>query len=401
MNHLVVLLNITLGAISLLLLFPASVFSLEIVFGLLSRCGSAQPLGERRPLAVLVPAHDEALVIQRTLRTIAPQLDAADRLVVIADNCSDDTANLALLEGAEVIVRTDRDRRGKGYALDFGVRHLEKSAPEIVIFVDADCWVESEAIDRIARLCAQTRRPVQALYLMRAPQWAGLRMRIAEFAWLVKNQVRPGGLRKLGLPCQLTGTGMAFTWTTISTANLATGHIVEDMKLGVDLARSGSAPLFCPDALVTSEFPHFRIGRSRPANPLGAWPFERHRERSPPLVPGFPETTGREVHGHGLRPQRSSARAADAPGGRAVERQPRVSSYWTREPFSFVVTSLAATLIVCSTLVAWSRFGRHIISLRELGFALVYPIAKIPVYVKFLWGRQMEWVRSKRDGENS
>ena len=75
------------------------------------------------------------------------------------------------------------------------------------------------------------------------------------FAFRVKNWVRPLGLRALNLPCQLMGTGMAFPWEIISSANLATGAAVEDLKLGLDLARAGHPPLFCPSAGINSQFP--------------------------------------------------------------------------------------------------------------------------------------------------
>ena len=176
-------------------------------------------------------------------------------MVVIADNCSDNTAAIAATEGAEVVVRTDLARRGKGYALDFGVRYLESKPPDVILIVDADCHVSPGTVDHLVRLCCKTNRPVQAIYLMQAGPEARLNMRIAEFAWLVKNKVRPEGLNRLGLPCQLTGTGMAFPWGCLSKAMLATGHIVEDLKLGLELARAGAAPLLCPQALVTSNFP--------------------------------------------------------------------------------------------------------------------------------------------------
>jgi len=83
---------------------------------------------------------------------------------------------------------------------------------------------------------------------------------IAEFAWRVKNLVRPLGLLRLDLPCQLMGTGMAFPWNIIRNADLASGEIVEDMKLGLELARAGHAPYFCPSARLFSVFPSSSTG---------------------------------------------------------------------------------------------------------------------------------------------
>ena len=89
---------------------------------------------------------------------------------------------------------------------------------------------------------------------MVSPKNAGINSRVAEFAWRVKNWMRPLGLSHLGLPCQLMGTGMAFPWHVIRSADLAQGLIVEDLQLGLDLAKAGHAPIFCPFARVTSEF---------------------------------------------------------------------------------------------------------------------------------------------------
>ena len=73
---------------------------------------------------------------------------------------------------------------------------------------------------------------------------------VAEFAWRVKNMARPLSLTALGLLCQLVGTGMAFPWALIRSVDLGSGQIVEDLKLGLDLAGAGYPPGFCPDAIV-------------------------------------------------------------------------------------------------------------------------------------------------------
>src|SRR5271168_4716837 len=79
--------------------------------------------------------------------------------------------------------------------------------------------------------------------------------RLREFAWRVKNEIRPRGLRSLGLPCHLMGTGMAFPWELIAPVNLATDALVEDSKLGLELAAAGHSPMFRPAAVGASEFP--------------------------------------------------------------------------------------------------------------------------------------------------
>ncbi len=205
-------------------------------------------------VAVLVPAHNESSGLLPTLVNIQSQLNPGDRVLVVADNCSDDTAAVAISGGADVVERHDPTKRGKGYALDWGIRHLSSNPPEIVIIVDADCKLADGALDALALTCTMTGRPVQALYLMTTPIDSQINHQVAEFSWRVKNWLRPLGLRALNLPCQLMGTGMAFPWDVIRLADIGNAQIVEDLKLGLDLTLARHPPIFCPSARVTSEF---------------------------------------------------------------------------------------------------------------------------------------------------
>jgi cellulose synthase/poly-beta-1,6-N-acetylglucosamine synthase-like glycosyltransferase len=395
----VTLLEILIGAAACVLLLPIAVLMAEVLLAvtLRRRAASPEPSEGRRPkLAVLIPAHDEASLIASTLRTVVPQLNAGDRLILVADNCTDDTAKIGAAEGAEVLVRTDMLHRGKGYALDFGVRHLEANAPEIVLVVDADCQIAPGSIDRLARVCSRSARPVQALYLMHAGENASPKTRIAEFAWVIKNQIRPTGLHRLGLPCQLMGTGMAFPWACISTAELATGHIVEDLKLGIDLARAGTPPLFCPEALVTSDFPAsaegIRSQRTRwEHGHLGVILGEAPRLLAHALVAG---DAG------------SLVLALDLSVPPLALLMLLSMSVWlaavlllvlTKSAFAFAVATAICGLLASAVLVCWLSYGRHIISLPSLAFAAIRAILKIPLYFRFVVARQSKWVRSKRD----
>ncbi len=387
-----------LGLLAIIVLVPVLVLVLQVLLACLPARARPNGIGERPRVAVLVPAHDEALVIRAMLASVTPQLLDGDRLLVVADNCSDDTAQLARESGAEVVERHDSRLRGKGYALDFGVRHLAQRPTEVVIVVDADCQVGEGAIDCLARRCLELGRPVQSLYLMRAPAGAGLRVQVAEFAWRVKNLVRPRGWARLGLPCQLMGAGMAFGWHDLSLINLANGHLVEDVKLGLDLCQQGKPPAFCPEALVTSQFPL--------------------------SLQGLNSQRTRWEHGHlGLM-------LADAPKrARAAITQRNASLaaltldllvpplallvlallglnlvtwlayllFGLTVPACLAFTGLA--LLAFAVVLAWARFCREVIPFSVLLYAPFYAARKIPLYLSFLIKRQVEWVRSKRDDD--
>src|SRR5437899_2242504 len=125
-------------AVAVAAAIPIFVFAAQIFLAIRKGEPSLQAL--RRPsLAVIVPAHDEEQGIASTLRSIAAQLEDRDRVVVVADNCSDRTAEIAAAAGAEVTSRHDPARRGKGFALDHGLEFVVRTgAPEVVVIVDAD-----------------------------------------------------------------------------------------------------------------------------------------------------------------------------------------------------------------------------------------------------------------------
>lgn len=355
-------------------------------------------LAAARPrIAVLIPAHNEAAGIVRTLQSILPQLQSGDRLLVVADNCDDDTARVAAAAGAEVIERHDPQQRGKGYALDRGVRHLAKDAPEVVIVVDADCKMEAGAVDYLARASIANDRPVQALYLMQnSPLPVRERGRrrggqLRGFAWIVRNLVRPLGYLRLGQPCQLMGTGMAFPWPLIAAAPLANAHLVEDMQLGIDLTRAGAAPLFCPQALVSSEFP---------AGETGARQQRRRWEHGHlGMIAGVPRLL---IDAAKQRDGNLLALALDLsvpPLALLVLLllAMTVLAAFTASAFALFAAPCLLALLAAALLLAWWRHGRGVLKLRTLLLAPLYALAKLPLYAGFLRRRQVEWVRSSRE----
>jgi hypothetical protein len=183
---------------------------------------TAMPAAAPR-VVVLVPAHNESAHLLPTLRSLQAQIGRGNQVLVVADNCSDDTAALARQAGAGVVERTDPLRRGKGYALACGIDQLRADPPDVVVVIDADCLPDPGAVADLAERCHTLQRPVQLLNLMASPDGAPLRIRVAEFAMVMKNLVRPLGTQRLGGVCHLSGTGMALPWALAATARLATG----------------------------------------------------------------------------------------------------------------------------------------------------------------------------------
>jgi cellulose synthase/poly-beta-1,6-N-acetylglucosamine synthase-like glycosyltransferase len=352
--------------------------------------------GVRPPVAVLVPAHNESSGLLSTLANIQNQSLPGDRLLVVADNCSDDTAAVARAGGAEVVERNDPTKWGKGYALDWGVRHLSSNPPEIIMIVDADCRLADGATDSLAFTCATTGRPVQALYLMTAPIDSQINHQVAEFSWRVKNWLRPLGLRALKLPCQLMGTGMAFPWDVIHSANLGNGQIVEDLKLGLDLTLAGHPPVFCPSARVTSEFASSVKGAGTQRKRWEQGHLETILKTAPRLltIAIMRRDWNLLAIALDLAVPPLSLLGMLVLGIFGFSLLYAISGYSSA---ALVISTASLLAFTIATLLAWLKCGRDVVPPSALLLIPSYAFRKLKLYRQFIFGKiDSQWIRTDR-----
>jgi cellulose synthase/poly-beta-1,6-N-acetylglucosamine synthase-like glycosyltransferase len=349
----------------------------------------------RPSLDVLVPAHNEERVIQATLESIRSQLREGDRLLVIADNCSDTTANIARECGAEVFERHDLERRGKGYALQSGVEVLKSHPPAAVVVVDADCQLMPGCLNALAAQVAQTNRPAQACYLMTPPATPRAIDVISSLAVLVKNRVRPLAMAKLGLPCLITGSGSAFPWQAIASRSFAGGNIVEDMQFAVDLALAGYSPAYCDAAVVLAGLPECRSGFVSQRRRWEHGHLQTLLHQAPRLLAGFLRS-GRvdllAMTADLAVPPLSLLTAINAVAVAFTLFWVLSSGMW----LPAVVAGGAALVLVASVLIAWWSFARERVPFRLLLAIPGYVLIKLPLYATFLFRRERTWIRTTR-----
>jgi cellulose synthase/poly-beta-1,6-N-acetylglucosamine synthase-like glycosyltransferase len=395
------MIELLLALITLPVTLPAMSLFVLTLAALRARGKVSQSLtvGRAVRVAVLVPAHNESVNVIPTIECLKRQLGPTDRVLVIADNCSDDTAALARAAGAEVVERQDAHLRGKGYALAFGVDHLRADPPEVVLVVDADCVVSDGAVSCIAQHCQATGKPVQMLNLMSNADGASLKLRVLEFAMLMKNLVRPLGSMGLGSACHLMGTGMALPWALMSTAKLATGHITEDMKLGVDLAVAGHAPQFLPQIRVSSAFPQdtgvAKVQKSRwehghlatLTEELPGLLMAAFKSGKPALVVMALDLLIPPVAFYFLLLAVAECLVVLA------------AVFWPVWLPAAVLLSISGLGFVVAIGLTWWGFGRHLLSARELMTTPLYALWKLPVYLAYFLKKRSGWVRTKRESE--
>lgn len=376
---------------------PCAVFFVECTLGSLvplRRRGDAPPSPGR--IAVLVPAHNESSGVIPTLTGLKAQLRPDDLLLVVADNCTDDTAAIAAQSGATVIERHDTSKRGKGFALAFGLEHLAMQPPDVVIIVDADCLVSEGSLLKLATMARELDRPIQADYVLEPPQRPQGLAVVSALAFLVKNRVRPRGLLALGMPCLLTGTGMAFPWAVIRKAPPTDDNLVEDMVMGLSLAQLGHAPMLCAEARVSSVLPDRTQAAQAQRKRWEHGHLATLREYGPKLL------------GQGLRQARADllALALDL---MVPPLSLLVALLLAALGFTAVCAFLGASvgpLAVCvanlaalggGVLLAWFVHGRALVRARDLGAIPLYVLWKIPLYFTFFArGRHGQWERTER-----
>jgi cellulose synthase/poly-beta-1,6-N-acetylglucosamine synthase-like glycosyltransferase len=346
--------------------------------------------------AVLIPAHNEGVGILPTLRDVQAQLGPADRVLVVADNCTDDTGETARTAGADVVIRHDPERRGKGYALEFGVGHLAGDPPDVVVILDADCRLGQGALSHLSMNAMASGRPIQSLYLMLRPEGVPSGAGVNVFAWRVKNWLRPLGQKLLGMPTQLFGTGMAFPFALLAGRDLGNSRLAEDTALGLALAARGHPPLFIGEARIHSYFP---ISDAGAGSQRHRWE-KGHLDNIAELVPGALITSLRD------RNAALAALAIDMAvpplsllvlitllcltlGGMAVALGATSAT--------LAIPLFSALILGLGTALAWLAVGRDVLSVRRLLLLPLHPIRKLLFYNKIARGKSSSaWVRTDR-----
>jgi len=388
------ILLILAGLASLPLLLIDIVFATEVALGLASSPRDAAPPTSAR-IALLVPAHNEEGAVRASVEAMRAASPPNTRVLVVAHNCSDRTAEEATLGGALVHRLDEPDRRGKGYALAGGRDALAADPPEVVIVIDADCVPEPGSIATLAATALATGRATQASYLFRPRPDASPVVQISSFAMLVKNLVRQRGAKRIGGPALLTGSGMAFPWAQFAARDLATGNIVEDLALGVELVAAGQPPLFEERAIVWSS----------PSNKAGT---ETQRARWEGGFVGTARTLGLPLLGRGLMTARwpmvwMGLHLLVLPLTLVLVANAAVFLFWALVsilggPLLPALVSLVATAtLVALVLAAWAVAGRAMLSPAVLLRLPLYLLWKLALYARI--ARKHEepaWVRTER-----
>ena len=348
---------------------------------------------------VVVPAHDEALSIANTVKSLLAMDYPKEffRVVVVADNCTDDTADRAREAGAIVVERTNPRLRGKGYALAYGFRRCLSEGAEAVVVVDADTTVSKNLLQAFAARLAAGEVAVQAHYGVANPD-ASWRTRLMRIALSMFHQVRSVARERLELSAGLRGNGMCFRGWVLREVPHEAFSLVEDLEYGIRLGRRGYRVAYAPEAQVLGEMvsgekasrsQRHRWEQGRAAMlKLYGWPLLRDAllQRSAllmdlamdVLVPPLSRVVMLTIIG-----AVGSAALFQLAGYGAV----------TSTAFGFSLGALGLYVVA-----GWLHSGTGLKGLVDLGLAPAYVAWKVMLSIRGSANRA-DWIRTTREGE--
>ncbi len=231
--------------------FVVAMFSLAISKGRLKST-------EEHSFALIVAAHNEQTVVEDIVKSLKGLEYPAEKfeVFVVADNCTDKTAQLARQAGAQVLERFDTTKRGKGYAMEFAFEHifaLEQSYEYICVF-DADNVVKSDFLIEMNSKINEGYRAVQGYLDSKNPGDNWLTFSYSLWYW-INNRMSQLARGNLDIGCRLGGTGFAVESELIKTYGWGATCLAEDTEFTLKLALNDIRVGWAHGAVVYDEKP--------------------------------------------------------------------------------------------------------------------------------------------------
>jgi cellulose synthase/poly-beta-1,6-N-acetylglucosamine synthase-like glycosyltransferase len=254
-------LGVALLLLTLPLVVELAVLTLASRFPNRHRSGSAVTSPPIR-LAVIIPAHNEEVLIGSCVESLLVSAAGFEtRIVAVAHNCSDRTADRAAKAGAEVVVYNNPQSRGKGSALACGFAYAASQGVDATLVVDADSTVSSNLIGLVDEALASGAEAVQCRYEMESSSKRPA-TQLTALAFRGFNVVRPIGRNRLCLSAGILGNGFAIRQEILTQNPYNSLSVVEDLEYHIRLVLSGKKVQFLHDAQVWSGMPPSKQGEA-------------------------------------------------------------------------------------------------------------------------------------------
>jgi cellulose synthase/poly-beta-1,6-N-acetylglucosamine synthase-like glycosyltransferase len=281
---------ILVGALLSLAGCLAAAFALYLVLLALASFFYSQSIdgfSPRSRLVVLVPAHNEEMLVGRTVRSLLAQSYPRElfQIAVIADNCDDETARVAAAAGADIVmVRDAPDARGKGRALRWAIDQLlaAEAPPDAIVSVDADTITDRDLLLALAERLEAGEQAAQGDY--RAFGDGSESSELRKAAFLLFNRIQPAGRYVLGRSAWLVGNGWLLSTELLRRRPWSAFTSTEDREYSLDLLLDGVRIAFAGAAAVHAPTaPNHHAAETQQLRWEGGW-ASLLRARAPKLI---------------------------------------------------------------------------------------------------------------------
>lgn len=202
-------------------------------------------------IAIVIPAHNEELLLSRLIETAKGQ-DYPHYLfsiIVIADNCTDYTTDVARRDGAVVLERFDNRNWGKGHAIKWALETINMDQYDAVFIIDADSLMNSKALLHLDGLIQEGKLVIQCYNGVANPDESWF-TRLLDVSRTIGNEIYHPAKQRLGLSSYLMGNGMCLTTAVLRRYGWDSFTVGEDWEYYAKLVQNGESVSFAHDARV-------------------------------------------------------------------------------------------------------------------------------------------------------
>ncbi len=205
----------------------------------------------RLRFGIIIPAFNEELLLERCLKSVNCQNYPSDmfKTIVIADNCTDKTAQIGLNNRAIVLERFDNQYRGKGYAIKYGLERIDIKSCDAILIIDADSIISKDVLGQLNQAILEGNTVIQCYNSIANPDESWF-TRLLDISQALGNEIYHPAKRKLGLSSCLMGTGMCFSTKIFLKYGWDAFSVGEDWEYYARLIEEGENVFFAKNARV-------------------------------------------------------------------------------------------------------------------------------------------------------
>lgn len=206
--------------------------------------------------AVIIPAHNEELLIGKTIESLKEQNYSSQDfdIYVVADNCIDKTASIAKGKGVYCLERSESQKRGKGYALDWIIQKIDLEKYDACIIMDADSILSVNFMLIMNKMLSLGHKIIQGYHGVSNPNQNWL-TQLSVVSGALRQRLMYVGKNRIGMSCPLLGNGMCFSTDLFVKYGWNAFSITENWEFHSFLVKEGYRVSFSKDAVVQSQMP--------------------------------------------------------------------------------------------------------------------------------------------------